>query len=134
MKNFRLKMVLNMLVGAIVVSVLFGYAFKFLLPSYFSEWFWGILLFFCISEAGIVYLVDALTLKVTENKMRANLYLAVLVIKMVLALIIIILYSSLIDIETPAFAATFVFLYLIFLGFQTRAFTKIEANLKEKRN
>lgn len=118
----------GMIVGAGVGAFLY-----YLFPTYYPQWYFGIVFFFLFIEIALMSFVISSSEKVSSQKM-VNVYMLAKVIKVLASLLFITLYALIIKENIKSFVLIFMVFYLLYLIIESFIFSKIEQRLKEKNN
>lgn len=133
MNSFKAKLVTSVLGYGLIIGAAVGAIIYYKFPTYFSNWYFGILGFFLVIESLVLLYVEYDSRK-ENGKQLVNSYMLTKVFKIIAILgFVIIYYVSEGKEEIRNFVIPLMVLYALFLLVETFFFSKIEKRLKEKK-
>lgn len=132
MDSLKVRLLLATTAFSLISGALVGALLHYVLPQFYPDFFWGIVLFFFVIESFVIWYVASKAQKATSAKM-VNLYMLAKVIKILVSLIFIVIYYASGGKENiKNFILVFIVFYGLYLFFETFLFSKIEKQLKNK--
>lgn len=132
MNSFKTKLIASMLAYGCTIGAALGAILYYVFPTFYPNWYLGILAFFLVVEPLIILFVEKSS-HTSTPKQLLNAYMLTKVIKTVASLMFIAIYAIAVKEEIKSFVLTFMILYMLFLAVETILFTRIEKRLKEKQ-
>jgi len=129
---FKAKIITSLVAIGLISSAILGLLLYYVLPQFYSDWYFEVLLFFLVLETALVSFVISGSKTATSKKM-VNVYLLSKVVKMLASLVFVAIYMFAVKENIRNFILTFIAFYAIYLGIETFLFSKIEHHLKETK-
>ena len=135
MQSLKSKLILNTFGFGIIVGAIIGILLYYLFPTYYTDWYLVIWIFFLVIETLSIYLLEKMSHSVTDRQM-VNGYLLMKTVKIIISLFVIVIYAALVKDKFLIFnfAIAFILLYISFLAIESSQYLKLERSLKKKKN
>lgn len=134
MQSLKNKLIINTILYGIIVGAIIGIIYFYLFPSYYTNWYLAIWLFFIVIETISIYLLEKMSHTVNDRQM-VNGYLLMKTVKIIITLFVIVIYAAIVKDKTLTFkfAIAFIILYISFLAIESSQYLKLERSLKKKK-
>lgn len=133
MNSFRTKLITSTLGYGFVIGAVVWAVLTYIFPAYYTNWFFGILVFFLIIEPLAVSYIEGQS-KTVSDRQLVNSYMLTKVVKIVAVLGFVLVYYVIEGKENiKNFVIALLAFYFLFLIIETISFAKIEKHLKEKK-
>ena len=134
MQSLKSKLILNTICFGIIVGAIIGILLYYIFPTYYTEWYLAIWMFFIVIETLSIYMLEKMSNTATDRQM-INGYLLMKTVKIIISLFVIVFYAVIVK-EKPLifnFAISFILLYISFIAIESSQYLKLERSLKKKK-
>lgn len=133
MNSFRTKLITSVLGYGFIIGAVLWAVFTYGFPTYYTNWFFGILAFFLIIEPLVILYAENES-RTARDRQLVSSYILTKVVKTIAVLGFILVYYAVVGKENlKSFVVTLLIFYFLFLIVETLFFAKIEKRLKEKK-
>lgn len=130
--GLKAKLLTTLWPVGILFGAVLGVVLYYQFPQYYNPgWYLGTYFLFMIMETVILLFAEQKSNSATAKQM-VNVYLLTKVIKVILSLVFITIYVLVVKENIKSFVLIYMIFYLFFLFVETKLFTLIEKQLKEK--
>lgn len=130
--GLKAKLLTTLWPVGILFGAVLGVVLYYQFPQYYNPgWYFGTYFLFMIMETVILLFAEQKSNSATAKQM-VNVYLLTKVIKVILSLVFITIYVLVVKENIKSFVLIYMIFYLFFLFVETKLFTLIEKQLKEK--
>lgn len=130
--GLKAKLLTTLWPVGILFGAVLGVVLYYQFPQYYNPgWYLSTYFLFMIMETVILLFAEQKSNSATAKQM-VNVYLLTKVIKVILSLVFITIYVLVVKENIKSFVLIYMIFYLFFLFVETKLFTLIEKQLKEK--